>query len=379
MKLCQIVSHVDEEASGPSYSVPRLCQSVASCGHEVVLATLDRGGGERDFGVVQHLAFRQTAFPKKLGLSAEMFRWLSRAHEEGIDLIHSHGLWMMPNMYPATVAERLGIPHVISPRGTLDPAALAYSKRLKQLVLLLGQDRALRQARALHATSDEEAAQFRRLGLKQPIIILPNGIDVPEPVRPQRLRRRTVLYLGRLHHKKGLDLLMRAWANLQMRFPDWELRIVGKGDEAFEAELKRDISALGLDRVRLDGPLYGAEKAQALKTADLFVLPTRGENFGMAVAEALAAGTPVITTRGAPWAGLEAHCCGWWTDCGTDAIGAALATALALMPDELEAMGERGRVWMETAFGWRRIGQAMSECYSWLINGGAMPTYILAD
>ena len=380
MTFCHIVAHIDEEASGPSYSVPRLAQAVAAAqDQDVLLATLDRGAGVKDLGAVTHKAFLQNDFPRKLGVSRSMKAWLLKARANGISLIHSHGLWMMPNIYPARATAQAGIPHVIAPRGTLDPAALVYSRRLKQAVRFLGQGAALRGAAALHATSEDEVRHIRDQGLRQPIILSPNGIDMPRTPRPRRGARRTLLYLGRLHEKKGLDMLLDAWAALESAHPDWDLRIIGKGSESFESGLVKSIVARGLTRVAMDGAIYGDGKLAAFQEADLFVLPTRGENFGMVVAEALAAGTPVVTTTGAPWKGLTDHRAGWSCAPETQAIEAVLADALRVPRPNLEAMGARGQAWMAGTFGWEAIGAGMAESYRWLLKGGDKPPQILTD
>jgi glycosyltransferase involved in cell wall biosynthesis len=384
MTLCHVVSHIDEEASGPSYSVPRLAQAVAAAQEqEVVVATLDRGAGKRDLGIVKHRVFLQSRFPRKLGVSGPMRSWLGRAREHRISLIHSHGLWMMPNIYPAYAAARAGVPHVIAPRGALDPAALVYSPLVKQAVRLLGQNGALKGATAFHATSEVEAGHIRAQGLRQPIILSPNGIDIPDTPRPPRGPRRTLLYLGRLHEKKGLDMLLQAWTALEPAHPDWDLRIVGKGSEGFEARLAQNVAARGLTRVALDGPVYAADKLAAYQQADLLVLPTRGENFGMVVAEALAAGTPVVTTTGAPWAGLKEQRAGWWCAAEAPAIQATLTRALAADAATLTEMGARGRAWMIAAYGWDEIGVRLVRAYSWLELGlsraGPAPDDILID
>lgn len=380
MTLYHIVSHIDKEASGPSYSVPRLCQSVAAIQETpVVLATLDRGAGTRDLGAVTHRAFTQAGFPLKLGRSAPMRSWLGGARADGRSLIHSHGLWMMPNIYAAEASARAGMPHVIAPRGTLDPAALVYSPLIKRAMWHLGQGAALKNATALHATSEEEAAHIRAQGLRQPIILSPNGIDIPRKSRPPRGRRRTLLYLGRLHEKKGLDMLLAAWEVLEPDYPGWDLRIIGKGSQSFEAGLAHEITSRGLSRVILDKAVYGDEKLSAFQAADLFVLPTRGENFGMVVAEALAAGTPVVTTTGAPWEGLIDHRAGWSCPPESRAITTVLNEALAVPRQELDAMGRRGQDWMARAYGWETMGQGMAESYHWLLHRGDLPSQIITD
>jgi glycosyltransferase involved in cell wall biosynthesis len=133
-----------------------------------------------------------------------------------------------------------------------------------------------------------------------------------------------------------------------------------------------------LAHVEFSGPLYGEAKLLAYQKADLFVLPSHSENFGMAVAEALAAGTPAIVSKGAPWKGLNQHNAGWWVDNGVDALVACLDEALAMPPTELAAFGAHGRQWMETDFSWTNIGRKMSETYHWLLNGGSQPDWVVS-
>ena len=377
MKICHIVSHIDEEASGPSYSVPRLCKALAELGHDVTLATLDRGCGTHDLGEVHHISFPQAPFPRRLGRSPEFKAWLLDAGRRSFQLIHSHGLWMMSNIYPAVAARRANIPHVLAPRGTLDPAALDYSRWLKKAFWHLRQGAVVHGTAALHATSEQEAQHLRAFGLRNPIILSPNGIDLPDRSRPARRQRRTLLYLGRLHEKKGLDMLLQAWVNLEPAYLEWDLRIVGKGTAEFENEIDQEIVRKGLQRVRLEGAVYGESKLAAFQGADLFVLPTRGENFGMVVAEALAAGTPVVTTTAAPWEGLISTRSGWSCAPTVDAIEATLKQAMARSTGTLEEMGARGRAWMRTAYSWDTVAARLSRAYAWLVEGGNMPEDIL--
>ncbi|NNE82716.1 MAG: glycosyltransferase, partial [Alphaproteobacteria bacterium] len=133
---------------------------------------------------------------------------------------------------------------------------------------------------------------------------------------------------------------------------------------------------LKLQRVEFSGPLYGEDKWRAYQEADLYVLPSHSENFGMTVAEALAAGTPVITTRGAPWAELEPRGVGWWIDIGVDALVASLQEAMTSSPEELIVRGERGREWMIQKFSWQRVGTMMDQTYQWLLHRGEMPNWV---
>lgn len=375
MRICHIVPHIDEQASGPAYSVPRLTEAIASHGHNVTLATLARGRNKRSLDV-QHMAFKQAAFPQRLGRSPTMKRWLLNAGAGGVELLHSHGLWMMPNIYASKVMQKRGLAHVVAPRGTLDPAALSYSRIVKTVMWNFGQGAALRQASAIHATSELEIDHIRRLGLRAPILLSPNGIDVPKLDRPCRSKQRTLLYLGRLHEKKGLDMLLNAWTRIEPIHRDWNLRIVGKGSATFEKNINHQIQTSNFERVTVESALYDEEKLDAYRSADLFILPSRGENFGMVVAEALAAGTPVITTTRTPWIGLTDHLAGWCCSADVASIETALIEALGVPPGMLEEMGGRGRSWMADSYGWEKIAGELAEAYRWLLSGGSCPSIV---
>jgi glycosyltransferase involved in cell wall biosynthesis len=185
-----------------------------------------------------------------------------------------------------------------------------------------------------------------------------------------------VLFLGRVHPKKGLDVLLNAWRAIEPRFKDWDLRIVGPDNDGYLHRMKQLAADLGLQRVRFDGPLHGDAKWEAYRAAALFVLPTHSENFGISVAEALAAGTPVIVTKGAPWPQLEAQGAGWWIELGTEALVPALERAIDLGVETLSGMGQAGRAWMIRDYSWSRIGRTMAEVYLWLLRGGSPPASV---
>jgi glycosyltransferase involved in cell wall biosynthesis len=157
------------------------------------------------------------------------------------------------------------------------------------------------------------------------------------------------------------------------------VRIVGPSEGGHDEELKRLAVALGLERLIIEGPVYGEDKFAVFRDADVFALPTLNENFGIAVAEALAAEVPVIATKGAPWSGLEPEHCGWWIDHGVEALARALVMAMETDPAELASMGRRGRAWMERDFSWHRVANELSAVYAWLRNDGPMPSTVLLD
>jgi glycosyltransferase involved in cell wall biosynthesis len=297
------------------------------------------------------------------------------------DVIHSHGLWLMPNIYPAWAARRTGRPLIVSPRGMLGKAALRFSRFRKRAFWFALQASALRRTSCLHATSYKEYRDFRAAGLRQPVAVIPNGIDIPvqSPGAKRTTDLRTVLFLGRLHPKKGLDQLIAAWARLEAKYADWQLDIVGPQDGDYANTLQRMIRVNALSRARLVGPLYGDEKGRAYEAADLFVLPTLDDNFAMTVAEALAHGTPVISTKGAPWQGLDAHGCGWWIDHGIDALASALDQAMRLDRECLADLGQAGRDWMQRDFSWDAIARTMVSVYRWLAGHGEPPSCVIMD
>src|SRR5262249_3873749 len=153
---------------------------------------------------------------------------------------------------------------------------------------------------------------------------------------------RVVLSLGRIHPKKGLDRLVRAWARVEAAHPDWRLRIVGPDELDHAKELVALASELKTQHVSVEKSVAGDAKIAAYQQADLFVLPSLNENFAITVAEALAAETPVITTKGAPWRALQSEGCGWWIDHGIEPLAVALANAMVMTREALQAMGGRG-------------------------------------
>lgn len=376
-RVIHVVPGISREASGPSYSVVRLCQSLQECGNDVRLFTLDYGP------VVLPMPFIEV-FPvcnilPRLGFSKEMRR---RLHDEAdqAEIIHNHSLWMMPNVYPGWATRGKSCQLVISPRGTLSAWALHRSANFKRIFWYLFQHSAIRHASCFHVTADSEYQQVREAGLKsQPICVVPNGVDIPKYSPKRNEGPRKLLFLGRIHPTKGIDILLKAWQAVWTHFPDWELHIVGPDSGGYLNKMRLLADELHAGRVFFQGPFYGAAKWQLYSDAELFVLPTNSENFGMSVAEALASGTPAIVTTGAPWAGLLEQRSGWWIDAGIDPLIACMEEALAQSPESLTSRGQAGRDWMIRDFSWQRVGMMMHQTYQWLLAGGTAPDWIRLD
>lgn len=390
MHIAQVIARIDDPSAGPSYSVTRLCEVLAANAHRVQLLAVEHANlparGDLEPVAWQLTRFAATA-PRTLVASPAMRRHLEHAvQRDAIDIVHNHGLWLLPNLY-AGLAAGLGdtrrVPLVISPRGALSAWALRRHPWRKRAAWLAWQSRVLRAAACFHATADAEAEDIRRLGFRQPICVIPNGIDIPPAAACERQERlqspRTVLFLGRIHPTKGIPMLLEAWQRVMARHMGWQLRIAGNDNDGHLDEVRRLASALGVERVTFTGPCHGHEKAAAFRDAALFVLPSHSENFGLTVAEALASGTPAIVTRGAPWSRLDERCAGWWIDVGVAPLASALDAAMGTPPDTLARMGAAGRAWMTREFGWPAIGRDIAAVYEWLRTGGTRPSTVHTD
>jgi len=381
VKIAHILSSLESATAGPSYSVPATCRALARLGGSVELLSIGAPGerladGVKDRRFAGSMSWLWPA--RRLGLSVPLDRALAGGSHA---VWHMHGLWMMPSVYPARHAGRLGLSLLLSPRGMISAEAMRFSAGRKRIFWRLQQYRALQAVDCFHATSAEEADAIRALGFRQPVAIIPNGIDLP-PLPAGQVApggRREVVSLGRIHPKKGLDRLVAAWAKVEADFPDWSLRIIGPAEGGHAGDLIAQGHALGLRRLSVEEPVTGAAKWPLLAAADLFVLPTRNENFAMTVAESLACETPVISTRGAPWPGLVSEDCGWWIDHGIDPLASQLREAMAIDPGRRAAMGRKGRAWMQRDFGWDGIGAQMMDVYRWLRGTADRPPQVMVD
>jgi glycosyltransferase involved in cell wall biosynthesis len=187
-----------------------------------------------------------------------------------------------------------------------------------------------------------------------------------------------VLYLGRLHPIKGIDVLLHSWKRLKEGgFSDWTLRIVGPdGVPGYRRTLELQVRDHAIPDVVFRDAAFGSLKWTEYGTASVFVLPSRSENFGMTVAESLAAGTPVITTDHAPWSELPRVGCGWQVPLSSADLASALGEALSLSDGERTLMGQRGSSWVTSTLAWDQIARQMAAAYRWALEGGAVPPQV---
>jgi glycosyltransferase involved in cell wall biosynthesis len=365
-------------SSGPSLVIPEVNRELRSIGVASTMVGLQWPHMPTVPDDEIRRAFPPTGPLKRRGASRAMRDSIFRSIASGTsNLLHCHSIWLMPPVYGASAARRFGCPLVISPHGTLAHWAFTRGSPLKRIAWPLLQRRAVMRADCFHATSPQEAEEIRSHGFRQPIAVIPFGMHVPDEEPVESERERVVLFLSRIHRKKGLDDLLSAWQRLAPTHGHWRLDIAGPIDSEYARQLKRTVTRDAIPRVRFIGEVSGDAKWRAFRTAGVFVLPTQSENFGVAVAESLAAGTPVIVSKGAPWEEVERRGCGWWPDIGPAGLTRALEDAMSRSREELHSMGRAGRAWVRATFDWNVTTRRLADCYAWLLVGGDRPTTIV--
>lgn len=307
------------------------------------------------------------------------------------DLLHLHGLWRSPTRIARQLAAA-GMPIVIAPHGMLDPGALAISRRRKQLVWRLWERRALRSARCLHALCPAEVAAIRALLPRAPIAVIPNGVALPAsasvgcpPLPPPPWAdsippgEPVLLFLGRFHSKKGLDPLLAAWQAVEGAAvrSGWWLVLVGYGDQG---ELYRRVASAQargqLQRLRVCGPVFGAEKTAVLEAANAFVLPSFSEGLPMAALEAMAHGLPCLLSTACNLPDAFTAGAAIPAEPSPAPLAAALEQLFAFSPAERDAMAAAGHAHVAAHYSWPRVAEQTIQLYTWILGGGERPEFV---
>lgn len=282
------------------------------------------------------------------------------------DVVHINGCWLPQLAFFQWAAQSLQIPVVLSTHGMLDPWILKRHYWTKKWPAIHLYQRALvKRADFIHTTSEMEKRNLFFLGWNPRICFIPNAVNIDDlPIKDSWNLRRRIVYLGRLHEQKGIELLLEALSHLKRELVDYQVIIAGEGEPDYLQTLKRKSNSLGLNGlVKFAGGVYGKEKVHLLQSADFSVLPTYSECFGIVVAEALACGTPVVTTHGTPWKELQENECGWYIPLGVNALEKSLREAILEREVNLERMGRNGRRLVENKFTVETISRQFFELY----------------
>jgi glycosyltransferase involved in cell wall biosynthesis len=364
---------------GPPRSILGLCKALLKVGVEVEVFTttangvLDLPASMEGTNVYEGVPVRyfSRAFPRRLFGAIGLAETI-RSVLGGYDLLHIHGLWNLPAWVASQPARRIGLPYVISPRGMLESGSLAHNSWRKRLAYLIAERRNLSKATLLHATSEREGETLRSYGFDAEIAVLPNGVNIWEEDAPPRGAFRCrygldegaklIVFLGRIHPIKRLDILAEAFSQAHEAIPDTRLVIAGP-DECGHREALEPMFARFSNAVYWIGEVGGADKQSLLRDADVLVMCSDSESFGMSVVEAMAAGVPVVVTRTCPWREIETTRCGFWIAQDSSEIANAVKYILN-HPAEAEAMGERGKLQARAKYDWDSIARKMADHYA---------------
>lgn len=396
MKILQNIASLKKSNGGTTFFVSDLSLALAKLGEEVSLVSeVEEHLNEKEAlylppkDVVNVILTKiKNNFFKKHFFNQLYLDEIQKQLNE-VSVVHITGLWTLSMHKTIKLAKKKNLPIIISPQGMLEPWALNNEFWKKKIAWYLYQKKDLNFAKVLHATAYQEAENLRNLGFKQPIAIIPNCINF------EKLRKinknfkskikiekdiddncRYILFLSRIHPKKGLLQLIEAWDKIRPH--GWKVIIAGPDENGHRLQLEKIIQKKNLiNQFKFTGEVNGEEKNNLYRLADLFILPTFSENFGIVVAEALSFGIPVITTKASPWKVIENLNCGWWIETGTESIGKALREALISSPQKLAEMGQRGKVYADNTFDSIMVAKQMLEVYRWMLGYEKKPDFVI--
>lgn len=381
MRIAHVIPSLDPATGGPPIVAAALAAAQAALGCQTRLVSYRFPHAQQDVQTALHtiphlsqvtLDYLPPLTRRERFLARGARQWLVPLLTQA-DLIHLHGVWDPIVYAAAVVATRLRIPYVLTPHGMLDPWSLAQKWWKKRAALLLGYRRMLNQATFLHYLNADEQILAASVGLTSQTRVLPNGIFLEEidPLPPKGEFRAShawlgdrpmVLFLGRLHYKKGLDYLADAFAMVAQRFEQAQLIVAGP-DAGAQGPFETQIKALGIvDRVHLIGPIYGRDKIRALVDCDCFCLSSRQEGFSLAVTEAMACRAPVVISKSCHFPEAQEAGAGTIVDLDPSQIAAAISAVLA-DPAKARQMGDAGRQLVLNRFTWPTVARQMIDAY----------------
>jgi glycosyltransferase involved in cell wall biosynthesis len=377
-----VVSHLDASYGGLSAVVPRLANEIASqTPFSIGLAAFCVAGEKHS--VTDYPEISITTWP------ASRLAWLRqrqltlefRDQLKSADGMHIHGLWEQSTTAAVQAARALHKPYILSAHGMLESWALR-NKRIKKAIYAALAERAnVNGAACLHALTHAEALDYRRFGSRSPIAVIPNGVAIPERLDPEpflqrfpELRaKRLVLFLGRIHFKKGLDILVEAWAAAASRWPEAQLVLAGPDFEGTRAKIEALIAERSLQKsVFFTGMLRDELKWSALAASECFVLPSYSEGLSVSTLEAMGAGLPVIITEQCNLPDVARSNAGWIIKSNAGHLTVGINECLQNSHEANRQMGGRGRALIQEKYNWPSVARQVSEVYRW-VQGGPAP------
>ncbi len=373
MKILSFVSSLDLDCGGPSRSVPMLVKGLAELGVDITLMTIHSENMNIHAleGTTAKLKVLSPSFSRK-----EIAKYLA---EEKFELIQIQSMWEWPYHKVMAEARKQCIPYIITPRGMLEPWSLSQKKWKKKLAWWLYQRNDVQKSACVFTTAKMEADHVGELGITTCKAIIPNGIETDGyPCKSSVGHvKKQVLFLSRIHVKKGIELLFEAWKRIHTDYQDWQLLVIGNGETEYIHSLENRVESLGLkDSIKILPPVFGEAKIKVYQESALFCLPSFSENFGMVIAEAMSCGTPVITTTNCPWEILNETNTGWCIDLSVDNLEHALREAMWMDANALYDMGQKASKLIFDNFDYRSITRKTLRLYEWLLNGGEKPEFV---
>lgn len=377
MKILQTIGGFGGKSGGTTtctYDLIRYMHTIENCNVDLLTPDVndptDRlaGNGEEWIKIVDN------DYRTPLAISNNLRNFLQNSN---YDIYHANGLWMYVTHITSVMARKKNKPFILTPHGMLYPSALSRSAWKKRLMGILWFKRDIMNATCMHATCKPEVEVLRNFGYKGPIALIPNPVPFFDYFEELNIERKLQIgFLGRLHPRKNVHILIQAWIELGEKVKNAKLVIMGTGDAEYEKHLRDMASQCKFNNIIFKGFVRGKEKYEVLAGMRALCVPSDFENFGMIVTEALSVGTPVIASYGTPWEELNTRNCGWWIDATVGNISKAIEKALYMPTDVIIKMGRNGVDLVKEKYVANKVAEMMSNLYKWITCECEKPDFI---